>query len=195
MGKKPYALHHYYFLLAIRVTRTPIPINPKQIDSIHKRTIVIHIARQIHAIPGNHIRSPHSIDVIDINIITQSVPLNTEDPRLTHRPRTHSRTSRTVVVKERVQSDTITEDIITAHNSQTPPRRCARRAVPRAIDKRRKDRIIERRVRREGNGSIGVGLVVCGLGLDLAHKHIAGVNELVLVEDVVLDGGAPAVSN
>lgn len=181
-------------LLAVRPTRTPIPINPKQIDSIHKRTVVVDIARQIYSVPGDHVRRAHRVQVINVNIVAEPIPLNAQDPRLTHRPRPDSRTSRAVIIKKRVQPRSIRKDIITSYNPQAPSRCGTRRAISRTVNKRRKNRVIERRIGRKRDCGIGIGLVVRGLGLYLAHEDVARVDELVLVEDVVLDGGAPAIS-
>ncbi len=59
--------------------------DPKQINSIHKRTIIILITRQIHPIPRNHIRRTYGINVIQSDITTQWTPLNTQDTALASR--------------------------------------------------------------------------------------------------------------
>lgn len=43
----------------------------------------------------------------------------------------------------------------------------------------------------EWDAGVGVGLPVCGFGLDLAHEVVFGVDEGVLVKCVVFDGGSP----
>lgn len=191
--RKPYVLHYVYLLLAVRLARAPIPINSKQINRIHESTVVIHVACQIDSVSRDHIRSPHSVQVVDVDIIAESISLNTKDPRLTHRTRAHSRARRTIIIKETIQPHAIPEDIVAAHDSQTPSGGGAGCAIPCAINKRRKDRVIERRIRREGDGGVGVGLIVCSFGLDLAHEDVASVDELVFVEDMVFDGCAPAI--
>lgn len=59
-------------------------------------------------------------------------------------------------------------------------------AHPRAV----KGRVLESSVGGEGHESVGSRLEIRRLGLQLRGVDVLGIGELVLVEDVVLDGGA-----
>lgn len=168
------------------------PIDPKNINRIHKRTVVVNIARQIHSIPRNHVRRAHCIEIVEANIVAEPIAFNTEDPRLTHRARAYGRTRRAVVVKERVQPDSVTEDVVTSHNAETPSARSAGSANTCAVGEGSKDGVVEGRVWWEGDGGVRIGLVVGCFGLNLAHEDVAGVDELVLVENMVFDCCAPS---
>lgn len=162
-------------------------INPKNIDRIHKRRVIIPIECQIHSIPRNHLRGPHGIQIVDVDIIRVPVSLYAEDPRLTACSGANVRALGAVVVEEAVQAHAVAEDVVRAQDAEAP--------AGGGIDARRggEDGVGESRVLGEGDGGVGVGLVVGGFGLDLAHEDLAGVDELVFVFDVVLDCGAIAM--
>jgi hypothetical protein len=94
--------------------------NPKNINRIHKRTIILPIIHHIHPIPRNHLRRPHRIQIIQANIIRIPVPLNTQNPALATRARAHRRAIRAIVSEEAVQADAVAEDVVRAHDAQTP---------------------------------------------------------------------------
>lgn len=50
--------------------------------------------------------------------------------------------------------------------------------------------VVQGRIDGERHEGVGRGLVVGRLGLELGAEDVAGAHELVVVQDVVLDGGA-----
>lgn len=95
-------------------------VDPKNIDRIHKGRVVIHITRQIHAIPRNHLRRAHRVQVVDVDIIRVPVSLNTEDARLAPRSSTDVRALGAVVVEEAVKTYAVAEDVVRAKDTETP---------------------------------------------------------------------------
>ena len=112
---------------------------------------------------------------------------------------------RAVVVEEGIESYAIAKDVVAAEDAETPAgcciwawgtRVCGLCAVRegeegrgwrRGWRRRQKVRVAQDGVVGEGNGGVGVGLVVGRFGLDLPHEDVASVDELILVERVVFD--------
>ena len=80
---------------------------PKNINSIHKRAIVIYRQYDIHPVPCHHARTPYSIQIVDPHIMHMRRALQTQYSCLTDRASALLRARRRVVVKEAVQADTV----------------------------------------------------------------------------------------
>ncbi len=119
-----------------------------------------------------------------------TIPLQTEDPILTHLPIPLVRASSAVVVEEAVQPSAIDAYDARIHDPQTPPISRRNREPVRG------DRVLgELRVEvpprvRKRDLSVRVGLIVRCLRLNLASEDVLRVNELVFVLDVVFHGCA-----
>ena len=95
-----------------------------------------------------------------------------------------------VVLEERVQACSVDQHVVAGYNAQTPTlvTRCGE--TLRGADR-------EVRVGKSGllnvvwHKSTWVGLPVWGLGLNVAHENVLGVQELVVVQNRVLGGGTP----
>jgi hypothetical protein len=163
-----------------------VAVDPKDIDRIHKRRVVVRMIRQINSISRNLLRCTNSVKVVQIDIVRMLVTFDTKDSRLAPRASTNVWALRAVVVEETVQANAVAEDVVRANDAQTP----AGRSVDRWVWGWLEDRVWECFDVGEGDGGVWIRLIVGGLGLDLAHENVAGVDELVFVLDVVLDGSA-----
>jgi hypothetical protein len=177
-----YIVEESLFRRVYKITPMPIPpyLKPQNVQPIHKRRVVIHILHQIHPIPGHHIHAPHSIQVINIDIMAQAIALNAEDARLTDALGRDVRARGVVVVEEGVETDAVAVDRGAAQDAEGPAFRVGyggrsgivggHGAVPgwRGVggeggSVRCKDRIKTSGVFWEGERGVGVGLVVSRL--------------------------------
>lgn len=162
-------LEHSNLIRKARLVQTPInPITP--------------ILRQ-------HNPRAHRMQIIDIR---RRVLLQTQYPTLTSTIIALIRAAVAVVIEEAVQTRAVDQDILAVHDAQTPAL-CIRHLDTVSAGRvwcGREDGVVESGDARERDCGVGIGLVVCGLGLDGAEEDVRGPNELVLVESVVLDGGA-----
>lgn len=99
-----------------------------------------------------------------------------------------------MIVEERVQARAVAENVARAEDTQRPAVLAdAGAALAEVVEVwvgGAKDAGDEVGGRLE-LGCVGVRLVVGGFGLDEAHEDVLGLGEFVLVERVVLNGGAP----
>ena len=104
----------------------PLPCQPKHIDPIHIRAVIVCTAHQIRAIPNNHPRCPHSIQIIYADVMAQRIALDAEYTCLAHSTRRNVGALGTIVVKERVQSSSIHEQVVATKDTETPAIRIVR---------------------------------------------------------------------
>lgn len=149
---------------------------PEHSNSTHKPIPVITIHGHIRAIQRHHARSPHRTQNIHPH---PRRALNARHFALAPTPGILIRAMHVVVIEERIQPRAIDQHVARIHDAQPPPGLT-----------RRERRVRVRRERGEGHLGVRVWLVVCRLGLDEAEHDVCGAGELVLVHDVVLDGGA-----
>jgi len=89
-----------------------------------------------------------------------------------------------VIIKEAVQSSSINQNRRAVDDPQSPAICTITGHTPTASYE---IGIIPARDNGKGDGSIGIRLVVCSLGLDLTREDVLGACKLVLVESVMLD--------
>lgn len=166
------------------------PVRPKHSDIVRKIIQVVAIKRDILAIQINHLVSSNSMQIIKIH---HTRALDAHNPALTNLTTTLVTASSAIIVEERVESSTIDEQ--SRVNRPETPAICVgnlyARYVRRGKWRGRKDRVVLCRVVLERYSSIGIGLPVRCLRLDLAHKDVASADEFVLVEREMLDCCAP----
>ena len=89
-----------------------------------------------------------------------------------------------VIIKEAVQSSSINQNRRAVDDPQAPAI-CT--ITGHTLTASYEIGIIPARDHGKGDGSIGIRLVVCSLGLDLTREDVLGACKLVLVESVMLD--------
>lgn len=100
--------------------------------------------------------------------------------------------TRVIVVEEAVETRPVNINVVGIHDTQAPRvgtwYRSVRGIGVTDIGGEPELRVVQTRHIREGERGIGVWLIVRNLGLNEAHKYVLGVDELILVFRMVLDG-------
>lgn len=184
----PFTLSLFPFSFALTLPipfPSPLPLAPplgvKQRNRIREPIDIIRRVRQTPPVPIDHAHRPDGIQIVHPHAL-RPPPLEGEDARLARLPGAKVGATRRVIVEERVQAGAIGQDVLRVQDAQAPRVGAVARDARAGGDE---IGVLQRFHGGEGDGGVGVGLVVRRLRLDLAHEDVLRSGQLILIQRVM----------